>query len=173
MIVKMWEISLDKELFPLSLQPVMWMEGGSKEVMSKQSNPNVAVTLQIRSKKEKCCSQEVVYDVHEILFIQLEVENIGSEEISRVIVSHMIRDHFAYIPNTLQTSKGTGEFLFQLVRWRIDELLPGEKAQLICQVKASRIQIPFHILLRATYTFQQKGRLYGPLQTKEAILIQQ
>ncbi|MDZ5610549.1 hypothetical protein U2I54_26940 [Bacillus pseudomycoides] len=170
--MKMWEISLDKEVFPLSLQPVMWMEGGSKEVTSKQSNPNVAVTLQIRSQKEKCFSQKVVYDEHEILIIQLEVENIGSEEVSHVIVSHMIRDHFAYIPNTLQTNKGTGEFLFQLVRWRIDKLLSGEKTQLICQVKASRIQIPPSISLRATYTFRQKGRLYGPLQTKEAMLIQ-
>ncbi|MBO1578883.1 hypothetical protein [Bacillus sp. XF8] len=170
--MKMWEISLDKEVFPLSLQPVMWMEGGSKEVTSKQSNPNVAVTLQIRSQKEKCFSQKVVYDEHEILIIQLEVENIGSEEVSHVIVSHMIRDHFAYIPNTLQTNKGTGEFLFQLVRWRIDELLSGEKTQLTCQVKASRIQIQPSISLRATYTFRQKGRLYGPLQTKEAMLIQ-
>ncbi|WP_243524077.1 hypothetical protein [Bacillus pseudomycoides] len=170
--MKMWEISLDKELFPLSLQPVMWMEGGSKAVTSKQSTPNVEVTLQIRSQKEKNFSQKVVYGVHEILFIQLEVENIGSEEVSHVIVSHMIRDHFAYIPNTLHTNKGTGEFLFQLVRWRIDELLSGEKAQLICQVKASRIQIPSSISLRATYTFQQKGRLSGPLQTKEVMLIQ-
>lgn len=163
---------MGKEVFPLSLQPVMWMEGGSKEVTSKQSNPNVAVTLQIRSQKEKCFSQKVVYDVHEILFIQLEVENIGSEGVSHVIVSHMIRDHFAYIPNTLQIQKGKGEFLFQLVRWRIDELLSGEKAQLTCRVKASRIPIPSSTSLRATYTFQQKGQLYGPLQTNEVMLIQ-
>ncbi|MBO1624773.1 hypothetical protein [Bacillus arachidis] len=171
--MKMWEINLDKEVFPLSLQPVMWREGGSKEFTKKKPNPNVAVTLQIRGMKEKSFSQEIVYDVHEILFVQLEVENRGSEGISRVIVSHMIRDYFAYIPNTLQTNKGAGEFLFRLVRWRIDELSSGEKAQLICQVNASRIQIPSRISLRATYTFQQMGRLYGPLQTTEAILIQQ
>ncbi|EEL49568.1 hypothetical protein CN373_04780 [Bacillus cereus] len=168
----MWEISLDKEWFPLSLQPVIWMEGSSKAVTNKQSNPNLEVTLQIRSQKEKDFSEKVVYGVHEILFIQLEVENIGNEEVSHIIVSHMIRDHFAYIPNTLHANKGTGEFLFQLVRWRIDELRSGEKAQLICQVKATRIQIPSSISLRATYTFQQNGRLYGPLQTKEVILIQ-
>ncbi|MDR4191246.1 hypothetical protein FO521_32165, partial [Bacillus pseudomycoides] len=85
MIVKMWEIILDKELFPLSLQPVMWMEGGSIDVMSKKSNPNEEVTLQVRSRKEKCCSQGVVYDVHEILVIQLEVANVGGEEVSSVI----------------------------------------------------------------------------------------
>ncbi len=162
-------MGLEREVFPTSLQPVMWREGGSREITIKQSNPNVAVTLQIRSIKEQCFSQEVVYGVQEILFIQLEVENRGSEDISRVIVSHMIRDHFAYMPNTLQTNKGAGEFLFQLVRWRIDELLSGEKAQLICQVKASRIQIPSCISLCATYTFQQKGQLYGPFQTKEVI----
>ncbi|KEK25933.1 hypothetical protein [Bacillus gaemokensis] len=170
--MKIWKRISDQEMFPLFLQPVVWMEGGFKEGTKKQSIPNVGGTLQIRSVQEKDFSCELVYDRNDILFIQLEVENKGSEEISRVIVSHMILDHFAYIPNTLQTNKGTGEFLFQLVRWRIDKLLPNEKVQLIFQVKIARVPVPASILLRATYTFQYKGLVYGPLQTKEAILIQ-
>ena len=64
--------------------------------------------------KEKF-SYELTYDVNDILIIRIEVENKGMEMISRVVVSHMIRDYFAYIPNSLKVDKGMSEFLFQLV----------------------------------------------------------
>ncbi|KFM99166.1 hypothetical protein D0U04_01035 [Bacillus clarus] len=165
--MEMWKRISEQERYPVSLQPVLWMGG------SKQDLPDVEVTLQIRSLQEKRFLYELIHSVNETLFIQLEVENRGIETISRVIVSHMIRDHFAYIPNTLKTDKGAGEFLFQLVRWRIDELLPNEKIQLICQVKAGKSKAPAISSLRATYTFQYKGLSYGPFQTNEVIVRQQ
>ena len=55
--------------------------------------------------KEKF-SYELTYDVNDILIIRIEVENKGMEMISRVVVSHMIRDYFAYIPNSLKVDKG-------------------------------------------------------------------
>ena len=55
--------------------------------------------------KEKF-SYELTYDVNDILIIRIEVENKGIEMISRVVVSHMIRDYFAYIPNSLKVDKG-------------------------------------------------------------------
>ncbi len=100
--------------------------------------PNVAVTLQIRSMYKEKFSYELTYDVNDILIIRIEVENKGMEMISRVVVSHMIRDYFAYIPNSLKVDKGMSEFLFQLVRWRIDNLLPNEKVELICKIKANK-----------------------------------
>ncbi|MFJ8531652.1 hypothetical protein [Bacillus sp. NPDC094106] len=171
--MKIWKRISNQEMFLLSLQPVLWMDGGAKEINRKQSTPNVAVTLQIRNVQEKDFSYELVYDINETLVIQLEVENRGTEEVSRVIMSHMIRDYFVYIPNTLKTNKGASEFLFQLVRWRVDELLPNEKVQLTCQVKVAHTPVPSTMSLRATYTFQHADVTYGPLQTKEAIVIQQ
>lgn len=167
--MKTWKRALGQEVFPLSLQPVLWTTTDSKEITNTQPIPNITVTLQIRGIKEEVFSYELVYDIQDVFFIQLEVENTGNEEISRIVVSHMIRDHLVYIPNTLKTNKGTGELLFRLVRWQIDELLPNEKVQLICQVKAVRIPITSHISLRATYTFRYKDLIYGPFQTKEAI----
>ena len=87
--------------------------------------------------KEKF-SYELTCDVNDILIIRIKVENKGMKMISRVVVSHMIRDYFAYIPNSLKADKGMSEFLFQLVRWRIDNLLPNEKVELICKIKANK-----------------------------------
>ena len=50
-------------------------------------------------------SYELTYDVNDILIMRIEVENKGVEMISRVVVSHMIRDYFAYIPNSLKVDK--------------------------------------------------------------------
>ncbi|MDM5189710.1 hypothetical protein QUF99_21040 [Bacillus sp. DX4.1] len=168
--MKSWKM-IPKEEFPLFSQPVLWLGGDFKGVTSEISTPNVEVTLQVRNLKEKSFSHKLVYDVHEIFCIQLEVKNISGEGVSHILVSHMIRDHFAYVPSTLQANKGRGEFLFQLVRWRIDTLLPNEKVQLICQLKVIRIPIPSSIPLRATYTFKHKDLVYGPFQTKDVILI--
>lgn len=92
--------------------------------------------------------------------------------ISRVVVSHMIRDYFAYIPNSLKVDKGMSEFLFQLVRWRIDNLLPNEKVELICKIKANKDKELKNTLFQATYTFQYNGVSYGPLQTNEVVVRQ-
>ena len=121
--------------------------------------------------KEKF-SYELTYDVNDILIIRIEVENKGMEMISRVVVSHMIRDYFAYIPNSLKVDKGMSEFLFQLVRWRIDNLLPDEKVELICKIKANKDKALKNALFQATYTFQYNGVSYGPLQTNEVVVRQ-
>lgn len=121
--------------------------------------------------KEKF-SYELAFDVNDILIIRLEVENKGVEMISRVVVSHMIRDYFAYIPNSLKTDKGISEFLFQLVRWRIDNLSPNEKVELICKIKANKEKAPPNSVFQATYTCQYKGLSYGPLQTNEVVVRQ-
>ena len=91
--------------------------------------------------------------------------------ISRVVVSHMIRDYFAYIPNSLKVDKGMSEFLFQLVRWRIDNLLPNEKVELICKIKANkdkelkthyfRLHIHFNITEYHMVRCKQMKLLYG------------
>ncbi|EEM76227.1 hypothetical protein bthur0010_37390 [Bacillus thuringiensis serovar pondicheriensis BGSC 4BA1] len=121
--------------------------------------------------KEKF-SYELIYDVNDILIIRIEVENKGMEMISRVVVSHMIRDYFAYIPNSLKADKGMSEFLFQLIRWRIDNLLPDEKVELICKIKANKDKALKNALFQATYTFQYNGVSYGPLQTNEVVVRQ-
>ena len=54
--------------------------------------------------KEKF-SYELTCDVNDILIIRIKVENKGMKMISRVVVSHMIRDYFAYIPNSLKADK--------------------------------------------------------------------
>ena len=109
--------------------------------------------------KEKF-SYELTCDVNDILIIRIKVENKGMKMISRVVVSHMIRDYFAYIPNSLKADKGMSEFLFQLVRWRIDNLLPNEKVELICKIKANKDKELKNTLFQATYTFQYNGVSY-------------
>ena len=80
-------------------------------IRSKKENefPQVAVTLQIGSMYTEQFSYELTYDVNDILIMRIEVENKGVEMISRVVVSHMIRDYFAYIPNSLKVDKGISE----------------------------------------------------------------
>ena len=64
------------------------------------------------------------------------------------------------------------EFLFQLVRWRIDNLLPNEKVELICKIKANKDKELKTHYFQATYTFQYNGVSYGPLQTNEVVVRQ-
>ncbi|MFD5171865.1 hypothetical protein, partial [Bacillus mycoides] len=151
--MKIWKRISDQGRYSIPLQPVLWIDGSKKDTEAS----DVAVTLQIRSMYKEKFSYEMIYDVNDILIIRLEVENKGVEMISRVVVSHMIRDYFAYIPNSLKADKGISEFLFQLVRWRIDNLLPNEKVELICQIKANKDKAPPNSLFQATYTFQYKG----------------
>ncbi|RWS43892.1 hypothetical protein EKA14_09160 [Bacillus mycoides] len=164
--MKIWKQISDQGRYSIPLQPVLWIDGSKKETEAS----NVAVTLQIRSMYKEKFSYEMIYDVNDILIIRLEVENKGVEMISRVVVSHMIRDYFAYIPNSLKADKGISEFLFQLVRWRIDNLSPSEKVELICKIKANKDKAPPNSVFQATYTFQYKGVLYGPLQTNEVVV---
>ncbi|WP_242143583.1 MULTISPECIES: hypothetical protein [unclassified Bacillus cereus group] len=169
--MRAWKCISNQEMFLMPLQPILWIEGGGKGEKESTAVPNVTATLQIRSMEEENFSYQIVYDIDRILYMQLEIENKGEKEISRIIVSHMIRDHFLYVPNTLEMNKGTGEFLFQLVRWRIEKLLPNEKARLVCQLKIARPNILDTMSLSATYTFQSAGITYGPLQTKAARII--
>ncbi|PEJ74771.1 hypothetical protein [Bacillus wiedmannii] len=166
--MKIWKRISDQGRRSIPLQPVLWIDGSKKE----NECPNVAVTLQIRSMYKEKFSYELTYDVNDILIIRIKVENKGMEMISRVVVSHMIRDYFAYIPNSLKADKGMSEFLFQLVRWRIDNLLPNEKVELICKIKANKDKALKNALFQATYTFQYKGVSYGPLQTNEVVVRQ-
>ncbi|PGO27790.1 hypothetical protein CN984_16700 [Bacillus cereus] len=166
--MKIWKRISDQGRYSIPLQPVLWMDGSKKDTEA----PNVAVTLQIRSMYKEKFSYELTYDVNDILIIRIEVENKGMEMISRVVVSHMIRDYFAYIPNSLKADKGMSEFLFQLVRWRIDNLLPNEKVELICKIKANKDKALKNALFQATYTFQYKEESYGPLQTNEVVVRQ-
>ncbi|MDR4983342.1 hypothetical protein CN491_12015 [Bacillus cereus] len=166
--MKIWKRISDQERCLIPLQPVLWIDGSKKA----KELPNVAVTLQIRSMYKEKFSYELIYDVNDILIIQIEVENKGIEMISRVVVSHMIRDYFAYIPNSLKVDKGISEFLFQLVRWRIDNLLPNEKVELICKIKANKDKALKNALFQATYTYQYEGVSYGPLQTNEVVVRQ-
>lgn len=63
------------------------------------------------------------------------------------------------------------EFLFQLVRWRIDNLLPNEKVELICKIKANkdkelkthyfRLHIHFNITEYHMVRCKQMKLLYG------------
>jgi hypothetical protein len=164
--MKIWKQISDQGRDSIPLQPVLWIDGSKKE----SELPNVAATLQIRSMYQEKFSYELIYDVNDILIIRIEVENKGIEVISRVVVSHMIRDYFAYIPNSLKVNKGMSEFLFQLVRWRIDNLLPNEKVELSCKIKANKDKDLKNTLFQATYTFQHKEVLYGPLQTNEVVV---
>ncbi|PFJ13684.1 hypothetical protein COD67_06235 [Bacillus cereus] len=164
--MKIWKRISDQGRDSISLQPVLWIGGSKKE----NELPNVAVTLQIRSMYQEKFSYELIYDVNDILIIRIEVENKGIEVISRVVVSHMIRDYFAYIPNSLKIDRGMSEFLFQLVRWRIDNLLPNEKVELRCKIKANKDTALKNALFQATYTFQHKEVSYGPLQTNEVMV---
>ncbi|EJR53564.1 hypothetical protein IIM_02928 [Bacillus cereus VD107] len=166
--MKIWKRISDQGRYSIPLQPVLWIDGSKKET----EIPNVAVTLQIRSMYKEKFAYELAFDVNDILIIRLEVENKGVEMISRVVVSHMIRDYFAYIPNSLKTDKGISEFLFQLVRWRIDNLSPNEKVELICKIKANKDKAPPNSVFQATYTCQYKGLSYGPLQTNEVVVRQ-
>ncbi len=166
--MKIWKRISDQGRLSIPLQPVLWIDGSKKE----NECPNVAVTLQIRSMYKEKFSYELTYDVNDILIIRIEVENKGIEMISRVVVSHMIRDYFAYIPNSLKVDKGISEFLFQLVRWRIDNLLPNEKVELICKIKANKDKALKNALFQATYTFQYNEVSYGPLQTNEVVVRQ-
>lgn len=166
--MKIWKRISDQEGYSIPLQPVLWIGGSKKENVFS----NVAVTLQICSMYNEQFSYELTYDANDILIMRIEVENKGIEMISRVVVSHMIRDYFAYIPNSLKVNKGMGEFLFQLVRWRIDDLLPNEKVELICKIKANKDKALEKALFQATYTFQYKGVSYGPLQTNEVVVRQ-
>ncbi|WP_144559565.1 hypothetical protein [Bacillus thuringiensis] len=166
--MKIWKRISDQERCLIPLQPVLWIDGSKKE----NGFPNVAVTLQIRSMYKEKFSYELTYDVNDILIIQIVVENKGLEMISRVVVSHMIRDYFVYIPNSLKVDKGMSEFLFQLVRWRIDNLLPNEKVELICKIKANKDTALKNAFFQATYIFQYEGVSYGPLQTNEVVVRQ-
>ncbi|MED2476981.1 hypothetical protein P4160_17655, partial [Bacillus thuringiensis] len=132
--MKIWGRISDTGKYSIPLQPVLWIDGSKKE----NEFPQVAVTLKIGSMYTEQFSYELTYDVNDILIMRIEVENKGVEMISRVVVSHMIRDYFAYIPNSLKVDKGISEFLFQLVRWRIDDLLPNEKVELRCKIKANK-----------------------------------
>lgn len=166
--MKIWGRISDTGKYSIPLQPVLWIDGSKKET----EFPQVAVTLQIGSMYTEQFSYELTYDVNDILIMRIEVENKGVEMISRVVVSHMIRDYFAYIPNSLKVDKGISEFLFQLVRWRIDDLLPNEKVELRCKIKANKDKALKQTFFQATYTFQDKKISYGPLQTNEVVVRQ-
>ena len=66
------------------------------------------------------------------------------------------------------------EFLFQLVRWRIDNLLPNEKVELICKIKANkdkelkthyfRLHIHFNITEYHMVRCKQMKLLYGMIK---------
>lgn len=158
--------------FTLSVQPALWSGSTDKDLVYKQYIPRIEVTLSVcNMKQNNSFSNTVYYEIQDIIAIQIEVDNQGEEAASRIFVSHMIRDQLSFVPNTLTSNNGENEFLFQLVRWRIDNLLPKEKARLVWQVKAERNSLPPFLSLRATYTFQHNNQVYGPLQTKETMLI--
>ncbi|SFI57453.1 MULTISPECIES: hypothetical protein [unclassified Bacillus (in: firmicutes)] len=162
----------NRNKFTLSIQPALWSGSIDKDLAYKQYIPRIEVTLTVCDvKQHSSFSNTVYYGIQDIIALQIEVDNQGEEAVSHICVSHMIRDQLSYVPNTLTSDNGQNEFLFQLVRWRIDNLLPKEKARLVWQVKALRNSISPSLPLRATYTFQHNHQVYGPLQTKEALLI--
>lgn len=108
--MKIWGRISDTGKYSIPLQPVLWIDGSKKE-----NDSQVAVTLQIGSMYTEQFSYELTYDVNDILIMRIEVENKGVEMISRVVVSHMIRDYFAYIPNSLKVDKGISEFYSSLL----------------------------------------------------------
>ncbi|WP_020059339.1 hypothetical protein [Bacillus sp. 123MFChir2] len=159
--------------FTLNIQPALWSGSTDKDLVYKQNIPRIEVTLSVCNMKQNTSfSNTVYYEIQDIIAIKIEVDNQGEEAVSRIFVSHMIRDQLLYAPNTLTSNNGENEFLFRLVRWRIENLLPKEKARLVWQVKAERNGLPPSLPLRATYTFQHNHQVYGPLQTKEATLIE-
>lgn len=172
-MVKYWSELENKNGFTLRINPVLWSGSTDKDLVYKQCIPRIEVTLTMCNMKQTSTfSSAVYYGIKDIIAIQIEVDNQGEEAVSRIFVSHMIRDQLLYVPNTLTSNNGENEFLFQLVRWRIENLLPKEKARLVWQVKAERNGLSPSLPLRATYTFEHNHQVYGPLQTKEAMLIE-
>lgn len=165
-----WGIK-NKDDFPLSLHPFLRAESNQQDMICKPFKPDVYVSLKAGTMIDAPFTDRVFYRLGDVLKIELEVENKGIDEISQIVVSHMIRDHLSYVSSTLKTSAGEGELLFRLVRWRIERLLPNEKAQLSFHLKANRYA-DVSVSLRATYTFHHKKTVYGPLQTKDVILLQ-
>ncbi|MEI4829016.1 hypothetical protein WAX78_06080 [Bacillus sp. FJAT-53711] len=171
-MVEYWGELENREKFSLCIQPSVWSGSNDKDLAHKQYAPHIDVTLTVcNMEQQSSFSDTIYYELQDIIAIQIEVDNKGEEAVSRICVSHMIRDQLSYIPNTLTSNNGEYEFLFQLVRWRIDNLSPKEKACLVLQVKAKRNNISPSLPLRATYTFQHNQQMYGPLQTKQALLI--
>ncbi|HDX9580594.1 TPA: hypothetical protein ROX88_004247 [Bacillus pseudomycoides] len=151
--------------------PALWSGSTDKDLVYKQSIPLIEVTLTVCNMKQlSSFSNTVYYGIQDIIALQIEVDNQGEESVSHICVSHMIRDQLSYVPNTLTSDNGENEFLFQLVRWRIDNLLPKEKTRLVWHVKVESNSPLTSLPLRATYTFKHNQQVYGPLQTKEAIL---
>lgn len=166
-----WRIKRNDEYFPLSLHPFIHAEDNQQDMICKPLMPNVHVSVRACSMKEGMpFSNKVFYHLEDVVAVEFEVENKGEDEVSRIVVSHMIRDHLSYVPHTLKVSTGEGELLFRLVRWRIERLLPRERTQLSFQIRADRY-VDVSVSLRATYTFQHKKIIYGPFQTKDALLL--
>lgn len=173
-MVKYWGEFENRDKFSFCIQPSLWSGSNDKDLAYKQYTPQIEVTLTVcNMKQQSSFSDTIYYELKDIIAIQIKVDNKGEEAVSRVCVSHMIRDQLSYIPNTLTSNNGENEILFQLVRWRIDKLSPKEKACLILKVKAERNNISSSLPLRATYTFQHNQQAYGPFQTKQALLIKQ
>ncbi|CAM4035575.1 hypothetical protein BAMA_09370 [Bacillus manliponensis] len=167
--MKAWKMK-NEGYFPLSLHPFLRAEGNQQDVVCISFVPEVYVSLKVRTMVNEPFRTQVPYRLEDILEIKLEVENKGKDEVSHIVVSHMIRDHLVYVPQTLKTGTGEGELLFRLVRWRIERLLPNEIAQLSFCLKADRY-VDVVMYLRATFTFQHKKIVYGPFQTKDAVLL--
>lgn len=172
-MVRYYEELENRNKFTLSIQPTLWSGSIDKDLAYKQYIPRIEVALTVCNvKQQSSFSHSIYYGIQDIIALQIELDNQGEESVSHICVSHMIRDQFSYVPNTLISDNGENEFLFQLVRWRIDNLLPKEKARLVWHVKVEQSSTLPSLPLRATYTFQHNHQGYGPLQTKEVLLIQ-
>ncbi|WP_051316979.1 hypothetical protein [Ectobacillus panaciterrae] len=109
------------------------------------------------------------YQAGDTAGIKLDICNNGNEEMVQISVSHMIRDYLLVMPNTLKAEQGDASLLFQLVRWRIASLKPGESAALFFEAKIRDVAHS-PISLTASYTFQTFHKLHGPYQAQGAAL---
>jgi hypothetical protein len=110
------------------------------------------------------------YKAEDIVRLRINICNNGTQELKHISVSHMIRDYLLFIPDTLKADNGDASLLFQLVRWRINLLKPGECATLFFKVKIKELSANLSISLTASYTFQILQTIYGPYQAQGALL---
>jgi uncharacterized repeat protein (TIGR01451 family) len=141
-------------------------------LIEASQEPYIITSLSLRNiTADSQAADRLSYNPGDVVECTIHVKNTGTDSAMLLHVNHMIRDYLSYVPNSLQTDKGMGEVLFQLIRWHIQSLKSGEEARLTLHLKTKRDNPNPLTPIQATYTYQtDKHVMYGPYQSNLAVL---
>lgn len=132
----------------------------------------VTVFLLVRHQNEQAAQSQLVCRPGDCIVMELHAVNRGREEAADISVSHMLRDHLSYVPDTLRADQGDAKLLFRLLRWKVPSLAPQAAAKISLHLYVQKENPQHTVPLGAAYTYWQGGNRYGPQEAAGAVLYQ-